>query len=477
MMKKLISGIALLFSALCFLVPAADATADATFFIVETVGHTADTPHLEAGQHWNAEPLVIKNVSGEVVTIKSVEMIASGDLASFPFDPERQNYYEDFSSSSPVDNGHSFSYGFNGASNFRVRGDAKSQFYDIPVEISFSYDPDGPGSAAAIEDVKSVSFRVLVIEKPAEEVSTHIPKVIVSGFSTNPSQVIAGEEFTLSITFKNTSSSGYVENLKASLSTDGTFNPVSGSSTLFIASLSPGASHTSSIKLFAKADAAPSSYNVSLALNYDAPNTKDNQPVTDTEQIAIPVEQVPKANFQALQIVPSEIYLGQDFNLMSAVNNTGKSKLYNVNVEVSDSQNLTVKQEQYLGNIDSGGTGTIDLYISPQDIGSSTLTMKVSYEDEKGQSYSHSETAEINIMAREEIIQDFPMEPTTEEQGGSLWWLWVILGLIAAGVAALIIIKNRKKKAAAERDRAEAKKLERRLSGRDERAKTEQKRG
>ena len=406
------------------------------------------------GEWLKGASVKIENISGDDATDLSVEWIADKALTIYPFAIDKQNYM--LATNQSVASGTSASYTL---PELRVRGDALAGYYDITIIIRYT-----ANSNACYE---KLTYRVLIRQAGNGTAATdeYVPKVIVTGFATNPTSVVAGEDFTLSVTFKNTSSTGAVQNLKAALSSEGgTFNPVSGSSTLFITSLAPGASSSVSIKLHAKADAAPGSYNVTFALSYDAPNTKDNAGVSDTEIVAIPVKQVPKAQVTKMQLQPSEVYVGNDLNVMTTVNNTGKSKLYNVNVKITDTKNLFTIGEQYLGNLDSGATGNVDLYLSPQLTGDTTLNLDVTYEDENGNTYSASQTADVTVMEKmimEPGFDDPSLIPGGEEPaGGGSWWIWVVVALAAGGVTALILVKRRKKQIARERDRQTARELE-----------------
>ena len=83
-----------------------------------------------------------------------------------------------------------------------------------------------------------------------------VPRVIVTGFDTNPAEVRAGEDFTLTIHLKNTSSRTRVSNMLFDLQapSEGTeetqapaFLPVSGSSSVFLDGI--GAGQTADISL------------------------------------------------------------------------------------------------------------------------------------------------------------------------------------------------------------------------------------
>lgn len=329
---------------------------------------------------------------------------------------------------------------------------------------SFTATPLTTSAPQTVLKTEVVTWDVLVTASASAETSTvgSVPKVLITGFSTDPGEVVAGEDFTLTVTFKNTSTSNSIDNLKAVLTSDGTFNPVSGSSTMFIQHLEPGASSTQSITLHTKADASPASYNVSFSMSFDAPGVKD--PISDTETVAIPVKQVPKVQITSLQTM-GNMTVGSDLNAMTTVNNTGKSVLYNVMVTVYDSGGCLSSEELFLGNIQPGASGNVDVYLSAMMPGMTTLIASVSYEDETGKPYTDEVTLDIELV--EEMIWDDPMfmDPTfgvdvTEPERGLPWWVYLIFVAVVGGVAALIILNIVKKRRQRERDLAAARALD-----------------
>ena len=167
---------------------------------------------------------------------------------------------------------------------------------------------------------------------------------------------------------------------------------------MFASSIAPLSSVTKSVELEAKADAAPASYPINFSYNYDAVVSKD--PVTDTESLSIQVIQIPKINFSKIQISPTELYVGQDGNIMTSVYNIGKSNVYNVTVKFSDEGGLLSEGESYLGNIQPGATGAVDIYVPVLAEGAGKLVMTVTYEDEDGKSYTDSQSTDIVTMIK-----------------------------------------------------------------------------
>jgi hypothetical protein len=505
-MKKLAALIlcaALALAALAGYAPVARAEGSKpTFYIASGDGYISTTPHVKQYEYWNGGNLKIvstempkesADIKSQKVKINSVNMVVDSDVTKFPFEITQVNYLQTEGAG-----GTSFVYSI---PRMRVRGDAPVNFYDITFEVNYtvettkivsvnsqdksesseeeSKDKTGDDKAnqtltkeetTSVTDSAEVTFRVLVTGSSSTSSSDNsVPKVIITGNTTNPTSVVAGEPFVLGITLKNTSSSETITNLVASMDAGGTFKPVSGSSSLYIASLAPGESKSVSLRLTSKADTSPDSYTASFAITYDAANSKDGS-ASSNETIAIPVTQVPKVSATKLQLQPADIYVNQDLNVMSTINNTGKSKIYNLTVTISDSAGLFDESETYLGNIEAGSTGNVDVYVAPTATGSTTLRMTGEYEDENGTKYTVEQTSDIEVMEQqsyEPIIDD--MTDDTEQSGGK-WWLWLILVLAVAGLAAAIVLRARAKKKAAERDRQAVEELNRKFIDEDRNA-------
>lgn len=429
-MKKVISTLLIVFIALAALPVVSAAQTSTSFEPSNETGGPFEYPKFVPGQQASVKiGFKYTDVDPPPASVK-IDVVTSTDLEVFPFDPNYSNYEQTVSQ-----NGNGiYVYSF----NMRVRGDAPTKFYSIPFKIT----------NGAKEEIVAVNMLINSDDSNSGVTPpTNTPKVIISSFSTSPSEVVAGEEFTLNVTFKNTSGSTSATNIKAQLSSDGTFTPVSGSTTIFIDSLGPNAVAAKSIRLKAKADVAPGSYNATFALNFDVAGIED--PITDTEVLAIPVVQVPRIQVSAMQIYPTEVYLGREVNVMTSVNNTGKSTLYNVNVSFTDPNGVLGDAEQFIGNILAGATGAVDVYIPTLMPGEANLTMTVTYEDENGSVFTYDDFEMVYVMEQGEPVDPLPFPDPEPTNGlGAGWIILIILLVLAVALAAFLLIRKRKKEAA-----------------------------
>ena len=97
------------------------------------------------------------------------------------------------------------------------------------------------------------------------------------------------------------------------------------------------------------------------------------------ETISIPVVQVDRFEVTGVEISP-EIYLGEESDVTVNYVNKGRSEVYNLSVAISgDIQNPG--QQQNLGNLASGATGSADFYIMPNAEGICAGQITITYED------------------------------------------------------------------------------------------------
>lgn len=435
-MKKLVSTALIVLVLVAAAAPAAFAAApvsSGSLFQVTDVNGKPFSPKVAyAGQDYSLGTIGFKYVGTDAITVQGIDLVTSTDFAVFPFSITLSSYYK----SSSIDNATKVAtYQMD---PLYCRGDAAQGNYILRFNVYYT-----TSSGEATTETVEMTISLVNLSSGGGNVD-NIPKVIISSFSTNPSEVVAGEEFTLSVTFKNTAGALSATNIKAQLSADdGIFTPVSGSTTLFIDALAPNASATKSIRLKVKADAAPGSYAASFALNFDVAGVKD--PIVDTEVLSIPVTQAPRAQVSKMQVSPTEATLGREINVMTSVNNTGKSTLFNVNVTFSDPNGVLGEAEQFVGNINAGASGTVDVYVPTIAAGEGNLTMKVTYEDENGTPYTYEESVTVLVMESGGQENPIPMpEPETNGLGAG-WIILIIVAVLAAGAGAFLLIRRRKR--------------------------------
>ena len=286
------------------------------------------------------------------------------------------------------------------------------------------------------------------------EGSNSVPRVIVTGFKTDPAEVRAGGNFTLTIHLKNTSKSTKVRNMLFDLSapTEGSdaqtvapaFLPASGSSSIYLDGIKANGAADISIQLNAKADLLQKPYSVDLSMKYE---DSDGAQIDAASSISIPVKQDARFEFSDFEISPESISVGDEANVMCNLYNLGRIKLYNVKVTFEGT--CIKKEEVFLGNVESGATASIDAMLegAQATAGPANVTMTVSYEDEAGKISTTTKELQIEVM---EMMEDMSMmsgmDMPEEEKGFPVIPVAVIAGIVLLVIIIVVVRKKRKKR-------------------------------
>ena len=283
-----------------------------------------------------------------------------------------------------------------------------------------------------------------------------VPRVIVTGFDTNPAEVHAGSDFTLTIHLKNTSKKTKVQNMLFELEapTEGTdeqtsapaFLPTSGSNSIYLDGIKADGTADISITLNAKADLLQKPYSINLSMKYE--DSQATQ-IDSSSSLSIPVKQDARFEFSEFEISPQTIEVGGEANVMCSLYNLGRIKLYNAKARFEG--NGIKKQEIFIGNVEAGATGSIDAMLKGEKVtnGNSKITMALSYEDESGNISETTKDFELEVT---EAVDDSDMYMNTDGdvEAGSGGFpvvpVVVVIAIIAGAVAAVVFVKKKKKK-------------------------------
>lgn len=342
--------------------------------------------------------------------------------------------------------------------NFTVRDDALTGCYPLSFEATY-YAGDSLETKELITyiniDGKNPSEKLI---KDETQVASN-PRIIVTGFKTEPETVYAGSTFDLTISVKNTSQETTVKNvlfnLEASVAgsdanaTYSAFLPTSGSSSVYTEEIAPGQTYEMSIEMEAKSDLAQKPYVLDVNMKYD---TTEQINLSDQASVSIPIKQESKMDTSSADILPESIAVGEQSNIMFSVYNTGKTTLYNVKVTYEgDSVESGVT---YLGNISPGATGNADSMVTgiAQDTGDGTITAVVTYEDETGVETRYEKALNLYVYEmtfEEPVMDDMYMDPMIEEEqsGPSIGIIIAVVVAVIVVVVVVVIVIMKKKKA------------------------------
>lgn len=339
---------------------------------------------------------------------------------------------------------------------FKVRGDVLNGYYKVPFNVIY-YVNGGYETTTVITWVKAVGAPGSGnLSDGGSGLST--PRVIITGFDTVPANVYAGDTFTLTLHLKNTSKRTAVSNMQIDLTTPtaGTsqessyeaFLPTSGSNTLYVESISPNGTADISIEMTAKADLSQKPYAITVNMDYE---DSKYSPYSATANVSIPVNQEPRFDIGTMEVLPSDIPVGGQSNVMFSIFNTGKVTLNNVQVKFEGDS--ISGGDTFIGKIEPGATGNVDAMVSGEmaTMDEGMVKAVVYYENDAGDTFTREE--EFYLYVYEEFYEDDMMFDGDmmfeEEQRKSpvlTIVILVIILVIAAIITTVIIIKKKKKK-------------------------------
>ena len=419
-------------------------------------GKEYDTAIANAGAECTiAVPLV--NLGDTNVTNVVITPVLSEDVKSWPFEISKTDYSQTWEKLEGTASGkdtltrkHTFRW------TLKTRKDAVTGYTKLTFNVSFK----------EANELKTVTFDYYVqvngvsaVEENASEETGKIstPRVIVTGFTTTPEEVYAGDTFTLTLNLKNTSKKTAVSNMLFDIqgTSEGTdaantyaaFLPTAGSSTIYVDRIGANSTKSISIELKSKADLAQKPYVVTVEMEYE---DSDANSFTETASVSVPIKQEAKVDVSSISIMPEMLEIGNEANVMFSIYNVGKTKLYNVNVKFEAAS--VSGGDTFLGNIESGATGNVDAYLTAQSVTEDDGTVKIliTYEDEEGKQSSVEKT--MNLFVSEpyygEVMMDDMMLGEMEEESKGISG-WMIGGIVAAaaiaGAAAFFVIKKKKR--------------------------------
>ncbi len=421
------------------------------------VGGNWITPVANGGQHVSVV-LPVVNMGRRRVKNAVVTPQISEDPAKWPFEIETSNYTQTIDLLPGTDDGGDDMERRRELTwILKTRKDAPGGYMPIAFDVTYENDD---------KSLTTVTLTTYVNVKGTTGVSADgtasTPRVIVTGFSTNPEEVRAGETFTLTLHMQNTSKATAVQNMlfdiqAASESTDTTyvaaaFLPTAGSSTIFVDRIPAGATKDISMEMEARSDLAQTPYVVTVNMNDEDENVNAYE---NTASVSIPVRQEARVDISSIEVMPDSIDVGNEANVMFSVYNIGKTKLYNTSIKfIADSIS---GGDTYLGNIDPGATANVDAYLSgaAATMDDGIVKIEITFEDEAGESTTIEKemTLFVNEMYFEDdmMMDDMYGEDMMDQQGGfKIWWVIVPVVVVIIAIVTFIMIRKKKKKKAQE---------------------------
>ena len=428
--------------------------ANADHFLM--VGGSWVTPVANAGQGVSIV-LPVVNMGKTEVTKAVVTPALSTESTEWPFEITNSNYTQTIDNLPGTDTGMSDMDRRRELTwNLTTRSDVGSGYQKISFNVRY-FASDGSSQSTTLDTYVQLNGTAGV----GADGQASVPRVIVTGFETNPAEVHAGESFMLTLHLKNTSTATSVNNMifeivaavegKDEDTTYAAFLPTAGSSTIFVDRIGKNGTRDIQIEMEAKADLTQKPYAVDVNMSYEDEHVNA---YTNKTSVSIPVKQEARVDISEPEVMPQSIEVGSESNIMFSIYNMGKTKLYNVQVKTEG--DTVSGGDAFVGNLDSGATGSVDIYVTGQQatMDEGLIKLLISYEDETGAAKVIEK--EVSLFVTEGMMMDDPMMDGEmmgdemmegENGGGKGKYIAAIAGVlvVAAVVGGTIFLKKKKK--------------------------------
>lgn len=317
----------------------------------------------------------------------------------------------------------------------------------VSLDLKYSYSSGEEVVQAAVTETLALSS---VPTEPKnteqeEKMDSAVPNVIIRTFDYGTETISAGSSFPLNIVFVNTGKLA-IENIVATVDGGESFTIAGGTNTFYYDRLGAGAEAQQLIQMQALATAKTGAQAMSISFKYEYVDGKKRASSSADIKLSIPVLQPER--FQVDPPVPPETaYAWEETMLSINYVNKGKSEINNVEATIEGNvQALT--PTQYLGNFESGKSGTINFIFTPTEVGETELTLKISYEDANQQVHTLDFPVKLTVSEAyvPEYSEDYPMEEMPEENKDHKW-IFIVGGAVLLIVLLIVIRVIRKKRA------------------------------
>lgn len=311
------------------------------------------------------------------------------------------------------------------------KGDAVTETFTAYVTITDGKDPDaGPE-----------------VEKP-----TSHPIIIVAKYQISPLPVQAGEEFTATITLKNTSETKFVQNMTITAGCDSTnWTLLNKTNVFYIKQLGKGETLDIEVKYRTDMETPAGNYNINLAIAYD---NSEVQTLSSSGIVPVEIRQQIRVELET-PAIPKEVNAGDTIALSFSVLNLSRDKIFNARC-VLEAPGFISSGTAFIGNMEAGASASsdIDVFIGTRNMtkgyegtekyGLTSGKVMLIYEDGNGQEFTKEVEFASNINAPVSNTSATAEEKDPEKSGQ--WWISILIGaIVAAGLAAFLIMRGKRR--------------------------------
>ncbi len=226
------------------------------------------------------------------------------------------------------------------------------------------------------------------------------PQLLINAYHTDPSSISPGDSFTLTLELANVGG-GDAQRITLALGGEegenlGAFVPIEGSNVSFVPSVVAGQTTVLTMRLMVAGNAETKAHNLPVALAYD---TETGTREKDTQRVSLMVFRRPQFKVSFYRPVEGTAMAGQPFALPIEVVNSGTAR-FNIPTLEATGEGLEFMGEAstYVGNLDPGGSWTLDTMALSQLPGPLDVVVNVYYVDDLNQTQIFSQTLTVEVM-------------------------------------------------------------------------------
>lgn len=315
--------------------------------------------------------------------------------------------------------------------SFDMKASAKILKGNHSITASVYY-KDSNGDEKTVE--KSLYILDVLSQNESGDATSGKPKIMISSYSTNKDNIIAGDTINFSFKFTNTSNEKAISNMKITLSSDdGAFMITKGSNTFYVENLGPKESETKTIELNVKQDLSSKSYPVNIDFDYEDNNGNTH---VSKEVINLPVTEYSKLVINSAYVM--DCMAGSQTSLSFDYINMGKAKVSNLTASV-EGDFEAVQSINYIGNLEAGTSDYYDIMITPLKDGDLNGVLVLAFEDSSGKTIEVRKAFSCYAMPAYNPDENSGFdEPYIEEPGNyasavepatCTWWQIALYGI------------------------------------------------
>jgi hypothetical protein len=286
--------------------------------------------------------------------------------------------------------------------DFVVKSSVSSKYCTINVQVDYK---DGNGMGYSQQFSISITIYGYGVYATATPTATPIgrPHLVVASYAIDLSTLQPGSTFQLSMniqnqgayTAKNVSLTIGGDNSGTGTSTGSYFLPVGSSNVVILGDLAHGQSTTVKQSFIVSSSISAGAYPLNLVFEYQndlGVNYSESQVIT------LLVYDVPSIEVGFYED-PATFVVGQKGNLPIQVVNLSSSSVLLGDISISADNATLANSHMFIGTIDGGGIFTMDTDITPQQSGTLTIYVNITYQDNYKNTKAITSTLTINVQS------------------------------------------------------------------------------